>query len=131
MIKVRKETEPKRLKTCPSCGEDGLRTVWAKGRTLQQECREYDCGWKGEPFIPEKKPIRTVKSVQIEGYWYYEMFDQYGQIATVSEGFDSRTEATMKAKKDIERTSKAPGYGQCTAVVWPPTTKATGTKVTR
>ena len=120
--------KPKLAKTCPECGEDSFGMVLAKLRMKQQVCR--GCDWKGEPFVPERKPIRTVKSVPVEGYWYYEMFDQYGSIATCSEGFDSQAEATREAKKDIERTSKAHGYGKCTAVIWPPTTKVTGTKVT-
>jgi hypothetical protein len=95
----------------------------------QQVCGDEFCGWKGEPFIPDKKPIRTVKSIPVQGCWYYEMFDQYGQTCTVSRGYDSEGEATTVAKDDIMRSSKLPGYGKCTAVVWPPTTKVQGKRV--
>ena len=100
---------------------------------MQQECHNDgdNCEWKGLPFTPEQKPIRTVRSVPVQGYWYYETFDQYGHTCTVSQGFDSEKSATTEAKADIKRTSKASRLrGSAWRSSWPPTTKVTGTKVT-
>jgi len=112
-----------RLKECPKCGS-GLLTLWRKGRMLRQECRDdgfEECGWMGEPFQPEKKPIRTVQKVpSLSGGWEFEGFDQYGHIYVSSVGHASKRACRKAARASIEEASKNPNYGRCTAVLWPP-----------
>lgn len=119
----------KLLKECPKCG-GGVRTVWANGRKLRQECTgpededEY-CEWEGEPWIPKKKPVKAVKTVHV-GSWCYEGFDGRGHTFVHSEGFGSEKACTDAARKEMRRMSKFPDMGKCRAVVWPPTTTVKG-----
>lgn len=89
------------------------------------------CEWKGRPFIPEKKPILSVKTVHTDqGGWEYEGFDQYGHTFCVSEGFNSKAACIEAARKEVRRMSQIPDYGKCVAIVWPPTTTVRGTRIT-
>jgi hypothetical protein len=122
-------TVAKQLKKCPKCGSS-LRTIWTNGRKLMQECRdeEFDsCDWKGSPYTPPKRPIRTVKTIPTDqGGWEYEGFDQYGHTFVVSQGFSSEKACREAAKRELLHMSKVPEYGKCVAVVWPPRTKVHG-----
>jgi len=118
---------------CLKCGSS-VRTLWTPGRKLERVCNAYACEWRSEPYTPPKQPIRTVKSVDAGG-WEYEMFDQYGHTAVMSQSYGSRAACVAAALKDIKQTS-APRkdgtpspYGECSAVVWPPTVQVKGTLV--
>lgn len=134
MPKSKKPEKPARVEICPSCGAGRLRTKWVDGRMLQQLCSDdnfSDCEWKGEPFIPEKRPIRATRSVSVgqHGGWEYEGFDQFGHIFAMSQTFSSKAACVKAARNEIKQWSGVPGYGKCTAIVWPPATLARGTRV--
>ena len=124
--------KPVQPEFCPKCGDDDpvpLRTCLTDNRMLRKECRE--CDWHGEPYVPEKKPVKTTKEQSYfqGGSWVYETFDQYGQTCTYSQGFGSEAACTKAAKKDLANINGRPGYGKCQAIVWPPTIKAVGKRV--
>jgi uncharacterized protein YegP (UPF0339 family) len=105
---------------------------WIKGHKLQKYCRDEDCGWRGLPYTPPKQPIRTVKTVDVDehGGWVFECFDQYGHVVVSSESYARRESCKKAALAEIGRTSGGV-YGECVAVIWPPTTKVKGTLIRR
>lgn len=111
---------------CPKC-EAPTRRIWVKNRMLQQECRE--CGWEGKPFVPPRQAVRSTRSVGTGNGWCYETFDQYGHTTCFSEAFGTKAQATREARKDVKSTSAIPGYGRCTAIVWPPSAVLRGTRI--
>ena len=129
--------EARLIEECPEC-RSTVREVWACSRMFQKECNGDECDWKSEPFAPPQKPIFTVKDIYTnQGGWCYEMFDKYGQTVTWSRGYSSKEECEKAALADIERTSgphkdgSPSPYGECVAVIWPPTVQVTGTLIER
>ena len=133
------KTAVEKLTECPKCGGESLRTVWCNGRKLKQECTsgfaghygDY-CGWEGEPFTPKKQPILTTRTIDTDGGgWTYEAYDQFGHVYCSSQSYSRRGECEAAALKDIENTEKRlPAYGKCTAIIWPPTVKLHGIRIT-
>jgi hypothetical protein len=64
------------------------------------------------------------------GNWEYELFDQYGYPVVFSQGFSKEEACVKAAKKDIERLSRDPNYGKCTAIIWPKSVKVIGKRIT-
>jgi hypothetical protein len=129
MTKTPKVVQPT---VCPQCGDEDsreLRTCLTYDRKLRKECPE--CGWHGEPYTPEKKPVTTMRTQGYfqGGYWVFETFDQYGQPCTHSQGYGSEATCTKAAKENLANINGRPGYGKCQAIVWPPTVKVVGKKV--
>lgn len=123
------EIDQDKLTECPKCGSD-LSTIWQKARKLRKECRGEDgCGWRGEAYTPPQKPVNVVKTISTGGAWHYEGFDKYGHTFAYSRGFGTFEECKAEAEKDVERHSKDPDYGPCSAIIWPPTTTVRGTLV--
>lgn len=120
-----------KVKQCPICKGDELRTFWTANRMLQQTCNDsndIDCGWQGEPFVPKKKPIKTTKTVYTDAAcWVYEIFDQYGYTCAYSQDFGSKKACMAAAKKEIKRQNEC--YGKCTAIIWAPSAILRGIKV--
>lgn len=120
------------IKKCPRCGNENLRTRWGGGtRNLVKACPDDDCDWTSKPYTPPKRPIRTTKTISVDkfGGFVYEMFDQYGHLATSSQTFDTAKACAKEAQNDVNRTSKAPGYGPCTALIWPAKVQVTATVI--
>lgn len=117
-----------RLKECPKCGGEGLRTCWTKGRMLRQECADCDsCGWAGKPFVPEKKAIRTVRTIPSDfGAWHFEGFDKYGHTFLYSQAYASEAKAAAAAREELARHGEDSPMFPCVAIVWPPTTTVRG-----
>ncbi len=134
MSKPRKEG-PQHVTVCPACHCDDIRTVWAPKRKLQKECRADDCNWKGAPYAPPRKPVVPSRVVSTgRGGWEYTLYDQYGHVAAFSRSYGSQTACHAAALRDIEQHSDGPVghlYGECKAVVWPPTVRVQGTLVQR
>jgi hypothetical protein len=107
-----------KLIKCPDCGEPLGTDCWVAGRKLQQRCDE--CGWQGEPRIPETVKIKTTKEVQVNmfGGFYYEAFDKYGHLLIASRSYDTEPEAIQELKKDLARCNKSADVAPCTAVLW-------------
>ncbi len=108
-----------KLENCPECESDDLGDHWVKGRKLQQYC--HDCGWKGEPRIPEIEEIKTTKRVQVNQFhgFNYEIFDRYGCIMIHSQSYHTKKEAEVALKGDLQRNEKEEIGGPCTAILWP------------
>ena len=123
--------KPKTLDECPRC-ESRLRTVLVGHRKLQQTCTRDVCDWEGKPYTPRKKPVQTTRFVAVGfGGWTFEAFDQYGQAFVSSRSYRSRKECERSARSEIDNWSKAEGYGECVAVLWPPTIKVKGALIKR
>jgi len=107
------------LEKCPNFCDSSLGDRWVTGRMLQQYCHE--CGWKGEPRIPEKLPIVVVKQLQVGQFWgfQYQVFDRYGHIMISSRYYDKKKDAKDALEKDLERGKKDMDAGPYTAVFWP------------
>ena|SRR6185312_8046556 len=116
---------------CPYCGSDDIGEHWVKDRKLQYVCRECRRDI-GKPRIPEKVPIKITKDVMVSNFngWEYEAFDQYGYTITLSETYETYKECYDAALKDIKQHSQIERYGNCRAVIWPPTIKVKGKLVT-
>jgi hypothetical protein len=73
-----------------------------------------------------------VKTVDADGHggWTFEGFDQYGHCFISSRSYSKRETCEKAARAEIERMSGGV-YGECAAVVWPPTAKVTGTLIGR
>lgn len=117
-------------KPCPQCEEGTPGPCWTTGRKLHDEC--WRCGWTSEPYTPEAKPVVAEKTISVgnalgRGSWCYEVFDQYGYTAVLSRGYDSETECHAAAEEDRAKHSTWEGYGECVAIVWPPTVVVCGT----
>lgn len=125
-----------KLVFCPEC-EGPVRPCWTKGRKLRLACRrnaggDYSvyCEWAGKPYTPERRPIRTVKTVPVDnGAWHYEGFDQYGHTYIFSQAFGSKEACVKAAREDVRKTSESADMGKCVAIVWPPTTTVRGVRV--
>ena len=117
-----------KYKKCPNCGESGLGDRWQRERKLQQHC--YDCGWKGEIRTPEKKQIKSTKTVQVGQFhgYHYEIFDKYGHTMVISRYYDSWESADAAIKKEIEKGKTNKYAGPFTGILWPSTVKVKGTR---
>ena len=120
---------------CPECGS-ALRTHAAGAMTLRKVCSDSEagaccgvqCSWRGEPYLPKKKQVRTTKTIPI-GSWIYEVFNGRGRSFIHSHGFGSKEATSSAAKKEVDRLNDLGGNGKCVAIVWPPTTKVKGTRI--
>ena len=110
---------------CPEC-EEPLRTVCADKRMRREMC--YECGWKGEPYIPEKKEVLDTKEVFLDP-WHYVIYDQYGYSMIHSQGYPSGEDCFEAASKNLERLFQRDGI-KYEAIVWPPKTIVQGIRVT-
>ena len=106
-----------KLRKCPECGES-LSDCWTVGRKLQQRC---DCGWKGEPRIPEIQVIEDTKTISVNQFsgYNYEIFDKYGHITTYSRSYYNKIEAEKEMKDDLVKHNKSTDMSPCTAILWP------------
>ena len=113
------------MKECPNCGGE-VTERWVEKRKLRQEC--YECPWRGKLRTPTRFKIKITKNVEVDqfGGWVYEAFDQYGHVFCYSESFSNEKTCTAEALKQIKQTSQVEGYGDCSAVIWPPRTKVKG-----
>jgi hypothetical protein len=109
----------KKLTKCPDCGEPLGSDCWVAGRKLQQSC--YECGWEGEPRIPEPLEIKSTKEVQVNMFYgfCYEIFDKYGHLLTSSRTYDTEGEAIQALRDNLTRDNKSIDIAPCTAVLWP------------
>ena len=105
----------KKLK-CPDCGEPLHSDCWTTGRKLQQKC---DCGWRGQPRIPEIQRIEDTKTISVNQFsgFNYEIFDKYGHITTFSRSYYSEEEAIKEMRDDLAKHNKWSDYAPCTAIL--------------
>lgn len=54
---------------CPACESTDIGDKWCRGRQLQYYCR--DCNWSAEPRVPEKRPIPTTKTINVNQFFGY------------------------------------------------------------
>ena len=108
-----------KLRNCPEC-EESLSDCWTVGRKLQQKC---DCGWKGQPRIPEIQVIEDTKIISVNQFFgfNYEIFDKYGHITTYSRNYHNKIEAEKEMKDDLIKHNKFPDMAPCIAILWPDT----------
>lgn len=119
---------------CPKCGST-TRERWSrKGkRRLERvcydlECEEESCHWVSEPYEPPEKQVETTRRIYLPGNgWTYEAFDGRGHIMTSSRTYETRAECFREAEEDVRRATDSGNYwGECRAVVWPPSVVVTG-----
>lgn len=118
-------------RVCGRCGES-VRTVWATGCQLRDECAMNDCEWYGEPYTPPQREVETERTMPAShgcGGWTYSVVDQYGHPLVAGRGYSTEAEAESEARKDLARYA-APPTGPCQAVVWPPTVVVKGRLLT-
>jgi hypothetical protein len=80
---------------------------------LQQYCHgassfgDYEedtqCGWVGEPRIPERKRITNTDTLRLDEFfgWHYLIYDKYGHLSTDSATHDTRAEAMEALEEDM------------------------------
>ena len=115
---------------CPKCSSTDLGDRWQAGRRLKQYCHDEDCNWVGPARIPEKIPIRSTRSVSVNGFggFEYEVFDRYGHCSTSSRTYSTEAQAFKEMERDIQQGENNPDAGPYTGVLWPSTIKVTGKK---
>ncbi|MFA5299609.1 MAG: hypothetical protein WC389_15580, partial [Lutibacter sp.] len=103
-----------KIKTCPECGSTLGSDCWTTGRKLMQRC---DCGWKGEPRIPETLPIQDTKNVRVGQFWgyHYEIFDKYNHLLTSSRYYGTEKETLEEMQSDLTHSNKSPDMAPCKA----------------
>ncbi len=91
------------------------------GRKLWQYC--YNCGWHGEPRVPEIKEIKTSRKVFCGPFagFQYEVFDCYGHLLIVSQTYATEQEAKDSLNRDL-KSGMTREEGPYTVVLWPSTT---------
>lgn len=106
--RTKKKSKNMKLKVCPKCGGKNLGDRWAKGRMMQQYCHgvydeDTNCGWVGEPRIPEKRRITNKDTLRIDDFhgWHYLIYDKYGHLQTDSATHDTRAEAMEALEEDM------------------------------
>lgn len=117
---------------CPKCGSSTRERWSSKGkRHLESVCNDREgegCAWVSEPHEPPKRRVATTRRIHLRGGgWTYESFDGRGHAMTSSQTFDTRAECVREAEEDVRRATESGGYwGECRAVVWPPSVVVTG-----
>lgn len=109
---------------CPECYSGCLYNCVCEHRFNQQRC--YDCGWAGEPFVPEQRVVRTSKDVPVGRGHCYELFDKYGHPILLSGAFASAAAAREQAEKGVAHGRTDEHAGPYKAVVWPSLVKVKG-----
>lgn len=109
---------------CPECFSEHLRVCVCKHRLNRQEC--YECGWTGEPFVPEQRVVRTSRDILVDRGCCYELFDKYGHPILLSGVFPSEADARKQAEKDVAHGRTDEDAGPYKAVVWPRSVKVKG-----
>lgn len=127
----------KKYNKCPKCDSYQLGERWCKGRKLQQYCyndnvndENVECGWEGEPRIPELKRIVTTKQLTVHNFsgWDYVIYDKYGYVMTVSRSFESEEDATDDLNRELKKGLTDKIAGPYTGVLFhtPPSIKIEG-----
>jgi hypothetical protein len=117
----------KKYDKCPKCGCGSLSDQWCKNRMRQQYCYNdsdertgEECGWVGEPRIPETCRIETTKRLYINSFtgWHYEVYDKYGYIMISSRYFESEEDATYELNSELKKGLKNELAGPYTGVLF-------------
>lgn len=120
-----------RISECPEC-EGPTSQHWCEGRRLRSVCERYGryCGWEGDPYVPETKEIKTTKEILVDfGGWTFEAFDDHGHIFIASSTYSTQVACEEAARRELQKCVGLSGYGNCTAVIWPPRVIVQGTLV--
>lgn len=93
---------------CPKCNSPYLGDRWVRERKLQQFCADSwseddNCGWEGEPRVPEIKKIVKSQSTLFSVGNCYEVFDRYGYTMILSRGYSSKKAAMPSILRELER----------------------------
>lgn len=123
-----RKSDTRNIEECPACGTS-VATVLTDKRHLRKQCRNPECTWIGDAYVPTKRAIKATKTIYYWSGWTYELFDKYGQPVISSHVFPTKMAATTEARTAIKKYSNDPDYGKCRAVVWPPMTNVKGTLV--
>lgn len=118
----------KMFNKCPECGADVGRQ-WCVDRKLQQYCYDQgDCGWLGEPMVPEQKPLPIIKRVSVpHGGNQYEIYDKYGHILTSSRWYSTKKKAKEAMQHELDMGKKPDSVsGPHTGIIYPPFVKVKG-----
>ena len=79
-----------------------------------------ECGWVGEPRIPETCRIETTKRLYINSFtgWHYEVYDKYGHIMISSRYYGEEEDARKNLETDLEKGLKDEIAGPYTAILF-------------
>lgn len=111
---------------CPICKSDDISNIWVKNRMLQCRCR--DCGWRGNPRVPEIIPIEFTREICVNQFygWEYELFDKYGHVLIYSKTYDKKENLLKELNAEMDRYNSNVDVAPVTAIIWPPSVTVLG-----